>query len=428
MKLSPRGGVWIVGRDFVHRVLPEENDPGRVRTVETMTLWQGIPDEGATSFIELESGEIWMGTLRGTVHIPAEVRDQELPVPAVRLTDLRIGGEPIPLTTKELSLPHDQNDVELSYAAMSYRNRGLVRYRVRSDPNDPWRETLSSSISFADLRPGEYRPEIAASLDGVRWTEEPANFRIVIAAPWYQTIIARVAFVLIALSILYAIYRVRLAVQLQAERQRTRIAMDLHDEMGSGLGSIRILSDVLDQDELPEEGRREVLGQIQHAAEELSVALADIVWSLRPRARKLTAVLSRIETLARRLLPAPTVDVVIEANDVDVEMILSQPVCKNVLSIAAEALHNAARHGKPSNVTVSLAKEKSRLRMTIEDDGVGFDAPRVRAEGLGLSSMTRRATDIDATVEIDSAPGSGTRVVLSFDPRARDRRESGESA
>ena len=192
--------------------------------------------------------------------------------------------------------------------------------------------------------------------------------------------------------------------------------------MGSGLGSIRILSDLLDQEELPAPDRHQIVDQIQQTAEELSVALADIVWSLRPRARRLRAVLARVETLARRLLPPPAVRVSIAVEAVDDRLILSQPVCKNLLAITAEALHNAARHAEPSSVAIELSSVGSQLQLSIADDGVGFDAPRQTAEGLGLTSMARRAADIGASLKIDSEPGSGTTVTLRFNPKARARR------
>ena len=419
---SPRGGVWVVAGEYVVRVIPDADEPGRVEIVERLTHWLGLPEEGGTSIVETDDGELWLSTRRGVVNLPAEVRDQALPIPAVELVGLTVEGESQSQVGGELRLKHDRNDVELFFAAISYRDRALVRYRVRSHPSAPWRETQTPSFSFVDLAPGSYRPEVAASLDGVNWTAEPATLTIRVAAPWYSTLVARLAFGILVASLLYLLYRLRLAVQLQAERQRTRIAMDLHDEMGSGLGSIRILSDVLEQPELSGSARGEVVGQIQKTAEELNVALADIVWSLRPRARRLQAVLARVETLARRLLPPPNIRVTLSAEAVDARMILSQPVCKNLLAISAESFHNIARHADASMVTIEMIATGRQLQLLIADDGRGFDARTLRADGLGLTSMARRAADIGAQLDIDSRPGEGTTITLRFDPLAKDRR------
>jgi len=101
---------------------------------------------------------------------------------------------------------------------------------------------------------------------------------------------------------------------------------------------------------------------------------------------------------------------------------VSQPVCKNVLSIAGEALHNAARHGRPKKVAIALERTGRRWRIRIDDDGVGFDPQRLEGDGLGLHSMKRRAGDIGASLNVESREGRGTRVHLVFDPGAGDRR------
>ena len=99
-------------------------------------------------------------------------------------------------------------------------------------------------------------------MDGVSWSEEPAVFAFEILPPWYRTWWARLgALALVGLA-LYAVYRVRVAVLLRLERQRTRIAMDLHDEMGSGLGGIGILAGVLGGDDIDDASRTKLAGQI----------------------------------------------------------------------------------------------------------------------------------------------------------------------
>jgi signal transduction histidine kinase len=336
-----------------------------------------------------------------------------------------VDNRPFPMHGEEVSFSSRQNQVEVHFAAMSYRNPGLIRYRVRSRPDEPWRETKTPEFRFVELAPGKYRPEVAASLDGVRWSAEPASFSFTVRAPWYATGWALALFTVTVSASLFSAYRIRLAIYLRAERQRTRIAMDLHDEMGSGLGSIGVLSGVLRTEGLRPNDRDEVIDQIEQSAEELGMALADIVWSLRPRARTLGAVFERIETLARRLLPHPQVELQLRADPDHQGVVVSQPVCKNVLSIATEALHNAARHGKPDQVAITLVCAGSCWQLSVMDNGKGFERDDEHGTGLGLQSMQRRARDIGADFTLRSEPGAGTSLLVSFKPTARDRRIAG---
>lgn len=129
-----------------------------------------------------------------------------------------------------------------------------------------------------DLPPGDYLAEVRASLDGESWTEPPATYAFSVAPPWWRRTWVMAAFALCALAALYGLYRWRLGFLLKLERQRTRIAMDLHDQMGSGLGSIGILGEVLGHAELgvglpeqPEGGSG--LENMEHRAREIDAEL-----------------------------------------------------------------------------------------------------------------------------------------------------------
>ena len=418
---SPRGGIWIAAKEYIVRVLPVPDDPAQVSVVERLTMWQGLPNETGSSVVEQENGTLWIATRRGLVQVPAEVRDQSPPVPRVELVDVIVDGRSLSLRGDNVSLPYRQNRVEVHFAAMSYRNPGLIQYRVRSRADEKWRETRTPEFRFVELAPGDYRPEVAASLDGLHWSEVPAGFSFTVRAPWYATLWAFALYVLFVTAILWTIYRVRLAMHLRAERQRTRIAMDLHDEMGSGLGSIGILSGVLRSGNLETEDQQGVIRQIEQSAEELGAALADIVWSLRPRAHTLGAVFERVEKLGRRLLPHPQVDLEMSVDSDHQQVVVSQPVCKNVLSIATEALHNAAKHGKPDKLSIALMRDGKSWLLLIQDNGAGFLIENEQGDGLGLQSMRRRARDIGAELTLLSQPGEGTKLRLAFHPLGKGK-------
>src|SRR5205823_2061295 len=168
--------------------------------------------------------------------------DQHPSAPQVQLIGIKSDGRDYS-NASALELPYRRNRLELDFAALSYRDPTHLQYRVRLSADDPWSEpTVQHSFRFVDLPSGQYHAEVSATLDGIHWSVSPAAFEFAVGRPWYLQAWAIAVFIAIVLAAIYMVYRLRLAFHLRLERQRARIAMDLHDEMGSALGSIGILA------------------------------------------------------------------------------------------------------------------------------------------------------------------------------------------
>jgi signal transduction histidine kinase len=198
------------------------------------------------------------------------------------------------------------------------------------------------------------------------------------------------------------------------ERERTRIAMDLHDELGTGLGSIGVLAGVAAREGLdPGEGRR-LAHEIANLSGLLGSGLRSLVWSLRSGRAGLAELGVQIADHARRLFPDELPRLIMQLPDAASDDPLAPEVCRNVLLLALEALHNVVRHSDAGRVVLSLkAHAHGGLRLSVEDDGRGFD-PAQASAGAGLESMRRRAAAIGAVFSLDSARDRGTRVVLEW--------------
>jgi signal transduction histidine kinase len=397
----------------------EEVDSGNdyaVEIVERLGVDNGLMTKSGGNVHEDTDGTLWLSTVFGVLRIPGEIRDASPRIPRVEFVRFDAGDETHPVDGANHTLPPSQNDIALGFAALTFKDRTGLRYRVRARANDPWSETRSAELRFVGLAPGRYRPEVAASLDGERWSATTASLEFTVLPPWHRTVWAGALFFLFGSAVLYGVYRARVAILLRFERQRTRIAMDLHDEMGSRLGSIRILSDLLRDDSVEPAARPSIVDQIAGSAEELSATLADIVWSLRPRVRTLRAVLDRLEVRANEFVPTGRVQVAIGVPVDDV--VVSVAVCKNLLSIGSEALHNAVRHGKADRLRICLDRATGRaFQLRVADNGAGFDAAASSGDGLGLVSMRTRVEEIGGSLTIDSTPGEGTTVTVRFAPR-----------
>jgi signal transduction histidine kinase len=228
-------------------------------------------------------------------------------------------------------------------------------------------------------------------------------------------------FVVVAAAVVSLAYRARVAFLLGLERQRTRIAMDLHDEMGSGLGSIGILSGLLsgEADEAPH--RHALATQIAEISQELGTALSDIVWSLDPRSSTLGEVAGRLAEHGRRLFSGDAVRFTVSFPEVWPAAPLDFPLRRGLLLIGLEALHNAARHARARHVTLAVLRSNHGWQLVVEDDGCGLPdgARRGTRVGVGLQSLRRRAAEIGGRIEWSDRAGGGTRVTLDFSASGR---------
>ena len=418
------GGIWMVGHGVVQRVL-ELPRPGRGwDVVEELRAWHGLPVIGGEDLIEDDDGTVWIATSLGVVQIPPAARFAASAPPRVRLVDGALGDEAIPASGR-VELPPDRNSLELRFAALSFRDPSLVRHQIRLSPDEPWVDASGGpSFRWVGLPPGSYRAELRASLDGRTWSKEPAWIAFRVQPPWWRTPWALTLFALLGAVVIWAGYRARLAVVLRLERQRTRIAMDLHDDIGSGLGSIGILSGVIAADGATADARRHLARQIARTAEELGTSLSDIIWSLDPHTGTLQELVERLAEHGERLFAEQDTLFRTERPARWPEGTLPLQVRRNVLLIGLEALYNAARHARASQVVLQVRPHDRGWELAVLDDGVGL-AGRAQdgaRRHRGIASMRRRAAEIGGAIQITPRPAGGTVVVLHFRAGARGRR------
>lgn len=206
-----------------------------------------------------------------------------------------------------------------------------------------------------------------------------------------------------------------------AEEERQRIARELHDDTAQRLAALMLMLKVAGGIEERAERERRI-EQIREEIAEAAEAVRRIARGLRPPALDEVGLVAAVESLVRALRLAHPLDIELKAErmaqrlEPDAELALYR--------IVQEALSNAVRHAGASRIVVSLAVEDRRIVAEVWDDGRGFAAERAHGgggRGLGLVGMRERARYADGSLEIDSAPGAGTRVRVEL-PLARGGR------
>jgi len=192
----------------------------------------------------------------------------------------------------------------------------------------------------------------------------------------------------------------------EIEVLRHRISRDLHDEIGSHLGSIRLMSELA----LREDGASESMEEIHRLAGEAAESMRGIVWLVREGdAPKLTSLVEAMRQSAAALLKG--IDWTLESPEGDDAATASLEFHRQVFLFFREAAHNIARHAKAEHVTIEAGWKGRRFHLRLQDDGAGFDVDAVTA-GNGLANLRHRAEVLDGDLKIISEPGKGTRITL----------------
>jgi signal transduction histidine kinase len=200
--------------------------------------------------------------------------------------------------------------------------------------------------------------------------------------------------------------------QIRALRIRDRIARDLHDDMGSYLSSISILSATLPPD--PARAQQN-LDRIGHTARQVMEAMSDIVWSVNPTHDTMQQILDRMKLVGDELFSETDTDVRFEIGPGVESLTLPLERRRDFYLIYKEALTNAAKYAQARTVQVRMWLKNNQLHLSVEDNGRGFDpanVPTRTSGGNGQGNMQARAAALGGTVQVRSGQGQGTRVEL----------------
>jgi signal transduction histidine kinase len=265
------------------------------------------------------------------------------------------------------------------------------------------------------LGPGRYRFNVrAVNSDGIA-SDHPAVITFTVLRPvwlrwWFLTLSA------IAVGLMVnAVYRYRVARLLEIANMRTRIATDLHDDIGANLTRIALLSEVASRSPGAEPGGRAdgPLSSIAGIARESVSSMSDIVWAINPKRESLLDLTRRMRQHAEEVFTMRDIDLRFNGPSAADSLKLGMDVRRDLLLIFKEAVNNCARHSDCERVEIDLRVEGGRLVLTVVDDGVGFDSS-IQKEGQGLMSMKRRAQTLNGSLEITSGPGGGTAITLNI--------------
>ena len=392
------------------------------------TTADGLPSGAFKASFRDRQGGLWFGTSRGLTHfVPVPGESPEAP-PPILISDLHVAGSSqfvSALGESEILLPDlgvDQSQLQIDFIGLNFTSGVVLNYQYKLEGADTdWSApTEQRSVNYARLAPGRYRFLVrAVNSDGVV-SPNPAAVAFRILPPfwsrwWFLTLVA------IGLTLmLYALYRYRVARLVELERVRTRIATDLHDDIGSSLSRMAILSEVAKRRmEDPTYESVSILAEIADSARGTVDSMSDIVWAIDPRRDDLNNVVFRVRQFASDLLGTKGIAWSFQAPPEFDKIKLNPEQRRQVFLIFKEAINNSARHAQCKSVQLSLGIGQNQIIAEIRDDGRGFDVASIDQNDHngrtvhGLANIRERATRLGGTLSVDSSPGQGTHIRLA---------------
>lgn len=409
------GYLWLATNDGLARFHPETQG---FRTFQSATGPLDQSHSSTATYKDDVTGLLYFGGSGGlTIVDPSKVAPRA-PPPPVALTGFWVHGEWRSEVTHHTAAdgivlePRD-NFFTFEFAALDYTDPSLNRYRYRLDPlNDDWNEpSASNQAIYTSVPHGEYTLRVAGrNADGV-WNEEGLAIPVTVLTPFHLTRPFQFSVLLLSALLLYAVYRYRVGELMRIERLRFRIAGRLHDDIGANLSAIAMKAAMLKGATGLDEARQRQLNDVARIARKTALALREMVWVVNTQHDTLAGLVKHLRDTADGVLDG-VVPHVFKASIQDSDPSVGMELRQNVHLLFKEALHNVLKHAEASEVRIFVDYVKPRLRIRIEDDGVGFD-PESPPDGNGLGLMRRRADEIGADLKIDSRSGVGTTVELT---------------
>jgi signal transduction histidine kinase len=441
------GYLWLSGMQGIYRVSRSElNEVAAGRRAQAHVLAFGETDGmlnsqcngGAIqpSGCKDASGRIWFPTARGVAMVdPRTIRRNEVPPPVVIeqviANDQVVFGDGMPPSTtacasppKPLRLaPGSGHVLEIHYTGNSLAAPNRMRFKYRLDGYDTnWRvdESNRRVAFYTSLQPGHYTFQVSACNNHGVWNEKPVTLAFTLAPLFWQTRWFQIGCIGLLVGAAAAIQAYRFGWQKRLLKlrhwqamadERTRIARDLHDDLGTALTGVALQLDLLRRRPLEDPAvLHNRLGESTARIRSLAERMREVVWAVNPRCDTVSSLASFLEQQTNHIFSADGLPCRFDFPE-EIPPLPLASASRHQLALAVrEALTNAVRHSAAAEIILGLRVEGAELVMRVADDGRGFHLEKGLAQGRGLSNMQARLERIGGKCEIRSAPGAGTVV------------------
>jgi signal transduction histidine kinase/ligand-binding sensor domain-containing protein len=429
-----RGQYWFSSNQGIFRVAKSELNQfadGRQTRVQCVAYGKsdGLPVlecEGGCLPAGCSSldGRLWFPTIRGLVAVdPAEVSADTL-APPVHLESIIVDGKGME-PSASLEIGPGSRRFEFLYTGLNFSAPEMLRFRHKLEGVDAeWVDTGGQRhVSYDQLRHGTYTFRVqACNREGV-WNQVGDRITFAVAPYFWQTRWFDASFLLVfgcvvGWTVKYILLqrhnrRLQQLRQLHAlEQERTRIARDIHDDLGGSLTEIGYLGALAVRDSQSLADARGQLVRIMDRTRELAKRLDEIVWAVNPKNDSTGHLATYLCQFAKEFFEPTAIQCRLDVASDVADMPLTAEVRHSVFLVVKEAFNNAVKHSAATELWLRLTVSDGVMTIEVSDDGRGFEVGAGREAGNGLRNMAERMAEMGGQFQVQSTPARGATVCL----------------
>jgi ligand-binding sensor domain-containing protein/two-component sensor histidine kinase len=412
------GNIWLSTNNGLSKFNPETLE------FRNYSITDGLQSNQFSwgAFSKTRNGELFFGGINGlNSFFPENIEDNKN-IPPVYITSFSVsslsGNEDFnklslnPFNKINSSLfPYDNYSVSIEFAALDFTTPESNQYEYMLEGYDKdWIKTNIPRVNYASISDGDYVFKVRGSNNDQIWNNEGSTFAFSVSTPFWKTIWFTALIIILIIGVVFYLLATQIKNMLAVERLRTKLAADLHDNIGSSLTEISILSEVIGTrlQEKDEDIKRN-LNKISEKSRGLIDKMSDIVWLVNPKRDSLYDLILRLQDTYSELLADTNISLRSENLKSLASISLKMEDRQHLFLIFKEAINNSITHGDCTDIFLNAKVSGRKIEMTLVDNGTGFSG-NTRYFGNGLSNMQDRAKLIGGKLFIDSEVDKGTTV------------------
>ena len=341
--------------------------------------------------------------------------------PQLLIEEIKVNGQSIPDYNTPLQLKHLQRNITISLAAPAFIDERQVKfsYLLSGSGINEWSDTSSvADINLLNLAPGKYTLHAKAFFLSTEYTSKQIEFSFFILPPWWQTWWFRLLIGLFTIGLLVMAVRSYYSRKLNrqknflekqqiVEKERTRIAADIHDDLGAGLSTIRFLSEKVKRNSFSEVTKTDA-EKIVTNSNELVQKMNELIWAMNEKNDTLEDLLFYTRSYVAEYAEENNLRFNMNLPEIIPVVIISGEVRRNVFLTVKEALHNIVKHAQAKSIAITISINKNLL-IILKDDGIGF-IENAKGEGNGLKNMQKRIESVGGSLAITGINGVEAKI------------------
>jgi two-component sensor histidine kinase len=304
----------------------------------------------------------------------------------------------------KLKLKYYQNTLSFSFSNFDFYNPDVHEYEFKLNENS-WQTFQNGKLRFEKLSDGNYDLSVRVRNSKGIMHSEYFNLKFEIRPPFYKTIWFNIFLLSLGFVILYSFFKYKEIQRQKLIDLRYNIARDLHDDLGSNLSNIKLISE--------REALKYKNAQFSSIADQMRkamISMSEIVWSINPQNDRIEDVLLKIQEYMINVCEHQNINLCFEIEDLQIKRNMNPDDKRNLLLIFKEALNNVIKYSDANQVTFSAKQKSKNIYLSIKDNGKGFNFEKVKL-GNGIKNMESRAMALDGKININSS-SEGTLIEL----------------